>query len=454
MIRKLLFRNFLGVYRLSQWIRLRFTHTGLLIFSAIIAAIIFGLNTRQTLSYQIAAFLLSLILISLIAILFYRGRFRINRVLPEYATAGEPLEYRIIIRNDAARSHYDLTVFDHLVNAKPALEEFLAARDVLDKKRNFFDRFVGYPRLVSLMRKKRGAVIPPARIDKIEKNAVHEQKIELLPLRRGYLYFAETVIAKSDPFGLARGLIKYVHGDALLVLPRRYQMPAITLPGKRKYQHGSLNMASAVGDSEEFFSLRDYRPGDPLKAIHWRSYAKRGEPVIKEYQDEYCSRLGLVLDTFVENKADELFEDAVSVAASIAVSPRQQDQLLDLMFIHDRAWRFTTGRGLAGVDNMLEVLACVETAPAEKFNALEELIMRHVNETSGLVCVLLDWDARRRNLVRRLRQTGTHVMVLLIAPTKEIERVADDPMKDLPQYFRILKAGALKQSLASLAPVR
>ena len=41
----------------------------------------------------------------------------------------------------------------------------------------------------------------------------------------------------------------------------------------------------AAGDAIEFVGIREYRQGDPIRSIHWRSWARRGEPIVKEYQD-------------------------------------------------------------------------------------------------------------------------------------------------------------------------
>ena len=212
-----------------------------------------------------------------------------------------------------------------------------------------------------------------------------------------------------------------------------------------------MNLASSVGDSQEFFSLRDYRPGDPLRAIHWRSYAKKGEPVVKEQQDEYFARYGLVLDTFPENLPEFMLEDAVSVAASLAVSIRNQEALLDLMFIGDRAWRFTSGRGLAGTENMLEILACVASCMNSPFRTLEQLVLRHAAESSGFICILLDWDGQRRQLVRRLRALHMPIQIIVISQTGTIEAGDDDPMLDQPQSLWVLEAGNIQHSLDRLA---
>ena len=66
--------------------------------------------------------------------------------------------------------------------------------------------------------------------------------------------------------------------------------------------------------------------GIALRKIHWRSWARRGEPVVKEYQEEYFSRIALVLDTFLPRRPRprerERFE-AGDLGARVAHRPLQ-----------------------------------------------------------------------------------------------------------------------------------
>ena len=451
MIGRLLYHNFILVYRLGNWIRRRFTPAGILILSALIASGTFGLDTRQTLAYQIFTLCVGLLLAAFFSIIFLRGRLELKRSLPDFGTAGQEFEYILSVRNNDKSAQRDLVLFDELDAEYPGYREFKNTRDSNDRHRNIFDRWIGYPRLVSSINRKRGAGIPPVEINTLAAGETLEKKIGIRPLRRGYLYFKQTKIAKSDPLGLFRSISTQDHCNRLLILPKRYKLPPLSLPGRRKYQHGGMNLASSVGDSQEFFSLRDYRPGDPLRAIHWRSYAKKGEPVVKEQQDEYFARYGLVLDTFPENLPEFMLEDAVSVAASLAVSIRNQEALLDLMFIGDRAWRFTSGRGLAGTENMLEILACVASCMTSPFRTLEQLVLRHAAESSGFICILLDWDGQRRQLVRRLRALHMPIQIIVISQTGTIEAGDDDPMLDQPQSLWVLEAGNIQHSLDRLA---
>src|SRR3970282_2553914 len=103
----------------------------------------------------------------------------------------------------------------------------------------------------------------------------------------------------------------------VVALPRRYRLPRLVLPGRRKHQPGGVALATSVGASEEFLALREYRPGDPLQHIHWKSFARTGRPIVKEFQDEFFERHALVLDTFSHAGGEAAFEEAVSIAASV-----------------------------------------------------------------------------------------------------------------------------------------
>ena len=184
-----------------------------------------------------------------------------------------------------------------------------------------------------------------------------------MPLRRGVLRFTGVTLARPDPLGLFRALTTVPLPQSVLILPRRYPLPAIALPGVAKYQEGGVALAANVGQSDEYVALRDYRHGDPLRHIHWRSWARVGRPVVKEFEDEFFVRHALVLDTFTDHPHSEVFEEAVSVAASFACTLPTQESLLDLLFVGPQSYCFTAGRGVAHVDQMLEILASVRAVP-------------------------------------------------------------------------------------------
>src|SRR4051812_24258717 len=151
-----------------------------------------------------------------------------------------------------------------------------------------------------------------------------EIRATLVPRRRGVLMFASVDLVRPDPFGLAYGRIRKPLPERIVVLPRRYRLPPVLLPAQRLLQPGGHALASSIGDSEEFLSLREYRPGDSLRRVHWKSFARTGEPVVKEYESEFFERHALVLDTSSGGDSPA-FEEAVSIAASFVYTIDTQE---------------------------------------------------------------------------------------------------------------------------------
>jgi uncharacterized protein (DUF58 family) len=159
----------------------------------------------------------------------------------------------------------------------------------------------------------------------------------------------------------------------------------------------------------------------------------------------------LILDTFTARPYSDVFEEAVSVAASFACTVLTQESLLDLLFVGPEAYCFTAGRGLAHTDQMLEILAAVKPCRAQTFEQLEALVLNHVQTVSGCICVLLAWDPARMKLVQKLRLLGLPLLVLVIQPAGENKPLPLGPMSDAPERLRGLEINRITEQLAELA---
>jgi len=397
-----LLRVYRRVNRFGHGVRQRLTPLGGWLAGGWIAAGAFGINTREGMTYQLFVLLTVLFTVALLASRFGKLSIVVTRSLPRFATVGQPLRYGLHIANQGIRAQADLLAFDELRDAPPAPVSL--------------GRLPTYRQWSRWSAWARGAnnLLQPLPILPPQANA--DSELSLTPLRRGWLEFAALRFARPEPLGLLRRQFRQPLPDRLLVLPRRYPVPLLHFHDGRRYQRGGVNLAQSVGEEDEFIGLRDYRPGDPPRRIHWRSFAKRGEPVVKEFQDEYFVRYGLLLDSFAAGVDEARFEAAVSAAASIATAERSPEALLDLLFVGDRAYCFTAGRGLGQAEQLLEILACVTPRRDQPFAQWLGLVAGHAAELSACVCILLDWDEQRRQLLNLLRGQGVETVALVIGP--------------------------------------
>ena len=446
-------RIFFHVYRLStsltHSIRRRLTAGGFLVLGVMVALGAFGADTNFTMAYQAFALMACMLIVSLVWAAVSRAKFSGSRSVPRYGTAGVPMPYRIHLKNLTPRAQRSLVLLESLEDPRPTLAQYLRTPEPGEQHRNWFDRMCGYYRWRWLLLRNLGVRPRDLPVPVLLPSAELTVQHELLPQRRGILHLANLIIAWPDPFGLCRSFRKIRCPQRVTILPKRYPISPLALPGKRQYQPRGVSLASTIGESEEFIALRDYRPGDPLKHVYWRATARLNKPVIKEFQDEFFVRHALVLDTFSERGETEPFEEAVSVAASFTCTIPEQESLLDLLFVGSQAYCFTSGRGVSHTEHLLEVLAAVTPAPVTEFSMLHDLVLRHAPAVTGCICVFLTWDEPRQKLVQQLRVMDLPVLVLIVTEDADAD-VDPGPMRDCPERFRVLEVGKVKEGLARL----
>jgi uncharacterized protein (DUF58 family) len=446
---RFLFHIFYRFYRVGSGLRYRvqrrFTLAGLLVLGSLLVAAIMAPDTDNNIAYQAFATLFCLLLTAMVFSAWFRARFSVNRLLPRFGTVGAPLSYDIRVNNLTRKTQKGLMLLENLADVRPSFDEWLAAHRAEEK----------HLRSWRLSHRRPGgayrwAVLKETLMPDLPPGQETAMRAELTPLRRGPLRFAGVTLARPDPLGLCRAFTRVPRPQSVLILPKRYPLPPIALPGTLKYQEGGVALASNVGQSEEFVSLRDYRHGDPLRHIHWRSWAKAGKPVVKEFEDEFFVRHALVLDTFTDHPRSEACEEAISIAASFACTLQTQESLLDLLFVGPNAFCITTGRGLAHADQMLEVLASVRPCHEKPFLELEHLVLNHVSAVSGCICIFLAWDTARRRLVEKLQCLGLPLLVLVVVERGENLKLNAGPMSGDPENFHVLESGKIETGVARL----
>jgi uncharacterized protein (DUF58 family) len=417
---KLIYRLLWLSHKLGQWLHRRFTPSGLVVLVGIIVSAIIGLDTNQSLAYQVFTFLLALLTIAGIARRFIRLRFQISRKLPRFGTVGLPLTYTITLDNLMPRPQEGLQICETIISPYPSFPEFLRLVRRLYKNRDGkLHAQAFYPPWFQYVTQRRAGICPVVEVGHLQPHSPIDITLSITPLHRGTLQLKGITVTCPDPLGLVKAEQTVILPQSILVLPKLYQVPPILLPGSRRYQSGGVTFSSSVGNSYEFRSLRDYRPEDSPRKIHWKSWAKTGKPVVREEQDEFFVRHGLILDTFVDDNdservTHELFEEAVAVAASFACEAQTQESLLDLLFVGLEPYCFTSGRGLGAIAQMLEILAAVVPCYDRPFDSLLPLVLERASLLSGCICVFLSWDDARKALVRHLEQLQIPVLVLLI----------------------------------------
>jgi hypothetical protein len=144
------------------------------------------------------------------------------------------------------------------------------------------------------------------------------QPLEIPALRRGIVRVGPATTVRSDPIGLLRREHAFQDIHDVYVHPRTAALPS-TSAGLIRDLEGSPTRRLVDADMS-FHAIREYAPGDARRQIHWKSTAKTGRLMVRQYEESRRSRMAVVLGVSEsEFLDDDEFELAVSCAASLGL---------------------------------------------------------------------------------------------------------------------------------------
>lgn len=139
---------------------------------------------------------------------------------------------------------------------------------------------------------------------------------------RGKFTIGPMRVRLSDPFGMVELDRTFQSKSSLVVTPRVHALAAVPLSGAWTGAGDNRPRAFASGSAEDV-TVREYRRGDDLRRVHWRSSAHAGDLMVRREEQPWQSRATLFLDNRkIAHRgagAGSSLEHAVSFAASVGV---------------------------------------------------------------------------------------------------------------------------------------
>ena len=147
---------------------------------------------------------------------------------------------------------------------------------------------------------------------------VFEEVIVIPTSRRAVIPVGPTRSVRGDPLGLMRREVRWADELELFVHPATSRLQGVASGWLRDLEGRPTNDRSP--NDVAFHTLREYVPGDDRRHVHWRTSARLGKLMVRQFIDNRRSHLGIVVDTNPADYADaDEFELAVSMAASLGL---------------------------------------------------------------------------------------------------------------------------------------
>jgi uncharacterized protein (DUF58 family) len=233
---------------------------------------------------------------------------------------------------------------------------------------------------------------------------------------RGRYEVGPLVVRLTDPFGLCELVRAFPSIDKLTVIPQVVPLPSVRLAGE--YAGAGESRARSVAvHGEDDAATREYRYGDDLRRVHWRSTARTGELMVRREEQPWESRATVVLDTRSLAHRGEgptaSFEWAVSAAASVALHLRHNGYKVRL--VTDSGIDVDAAEG-GGEGILLDHLAEVKLSQKGDIATLVDRVKRRSD--GGLVIGVFGLiTPHEAELLTALRGSGATCLALLIDST-------------------------------------
>jgi uncharacterized protein (DUF58 family) len=239
--------------------------------------------------------------------------------------------------------------------------------------------------------------------------------------RRGFYPFGPTRLRSGDIWGLFRQTATQDTLDWLVVYPQVVPLEALGFPAKEPL--GETKAAWRIfEDPSRAVGVRDHRPEDGFRRIHWKASARRGELQVKVYEPTTSYNLVVFLNvaTFArhwEGTKPLLLEQTIAVAASIASHAVEQRYLVGLMangsIPHsDQPIKVLPSRRPDQLARVLEALAAVTSFTTSTIESLLMAESPRLPWGSTLVVVTAIVTEDLLSALVRLRDVGRRVVLV------------------------------------------
>jgi uncharacterized protein (DUF58 family) len=245
--------------------------------------------------------------------------------------------------------------------------------------------------------------------------------------KRGYYRLGSPTVTSGDIFGFYPRWRQFASADQVIVYPRIFPIEELGIPSLHPMGE-ARSIRRIFQDPTRTIGLRDYRPQDSLRHIHWKASARRQELQVKVFEPTTTLKVSLFLagDGYPADSplCEEEFELAVSTAASVAHHLIDQGTPVGLicngcLADSGQAIQIPPGGSRDQLMEILEALAKVTCRAKDSSGAFLERETKSLGSGTTLILVVSHAPESFFRLLRDLKDRGTKLLLLRIGDPKE-----------------------------------
>lgn len=271
-------------------------------------------------------------------------------------------------------------------------------------------------------------------------------------LPRGKHEFPQVVVTAWSRWGLASRMESIPHESVIIVRPKAEPLGAISIHPRRTRAFAGPVKANLGGQGLDFFGCRSYVPGDDVRRINWRAYARHDSLIVNEYELERLADVSIIVDARLQAHCrlgeDTTFDYSLRAAASLASHFLRVGNIVGLLIYGDMLQWVFPGVGKTQERKIFDSLASAYAAEKEVFEDLRRIPTRLFPAQSQLVFVSPLIDDDDVEVIALLIDRG--YSVILVCPhasTWEAEQIGSSPSAQIATRMSSLRRSLFLDSL-------
>jgi uncharacterized protein (DUF58 family) len=224
-------------------------------------------------------------------------------------------------------------------------------------------------------------------------------------------------LRSHDTFNLYFSELKMKYESLLTVFPQTRDVKELYIRSKQPKMYPGEMRVKMPGPGAEFFSIREYMPGDPFKDINWKAYASTGRLLVNEHERESVSDVTIVFDSRATSNygmdSDNPNLYGARAAATLANFFLKRRDSVQLVIYSDKVTTVKKGSGQKQLYELLTGLAGTDPKGDIPLSGIVDVALPYMPRRSPIVVISsLDEDESLRKAVSTMMVLEFDVTVL------------------------------------------
>jgi len=236
--------------------------------------------------------------------------------------------------------------------------------------------------------------------------------------QRGKYRLGPFTVYFCDPLGLFFLKRAYNVFSDIYVYPKTFNIRKFPRLVRGSLPWFGIETARLSGDDDEFFGIREYKDGDPIRRIHWFSTARKNRLIVKQFQSQNYFRATIIFNLNKDNNFGEgkenVAEYIIKIVASTAKYLLKEGVSLEIIAHVGEIVRIPFNKGPEHLEEILRFLTVAQAESRINLGEIFEEFNRYVPNDSSLIVVMLDKEWEHLQAMFSLSQRNISLIPLIL----------------------------------------